>query len=200
MPISSLSRYYSCFLIALLLSIASITEIKAQPRKGEFIEASIGLGITGSYSNVDIGGEGFFIQGEYVYAPKTWFSMRPYLGFITTSGEDEVESGRDTFVGKATTTALLVGGKIRLTAPIPYFAPYLESGFGASIGKFETKTGGRNIDKSGVITHIPFTIGVALGKRNTVEVEFTYYFMNEVQQFAGAAAVGLSFPINSPKN
>lgn len=185
--------------VCLLLTCGCFTLLQAQPRKGEFIEGSIGIGITSAYTDTDVGGEGFFIQGEYVYAPKTWFSLRPYLGFITTSGEDEIEDRDEVFLGRANTTALLIGGKIRLTAPIPYIAPYIESGYGASIGKFETVYLNQNIDKSGIVAHIPFTIGVGLGKRNEVEVELTYYFMNEVRQFTGAAAIGLSFPINSPK-
>lgn len=84
-----------------------------------------------------------------------------------------------------------------MRAPIPYVAPYFEIGIGASIGKFETLTAFDDIDKSGIISHIPFAFGLELGKNNNVDLGFTYYFQPSVEQFAGAFAVGITFPLKN---
>ena len=98
---------------------------------------------------------------------------------------------------KAETKAFLLGGKVRVRAPIPWVAPYVEIGIGTSIGKFETLTAFDNIDKSGIIYHIPFSIGLELGKNNNVDLGFTYYFQPSVEQYVGAIAVGITFPLNN---
>ena len=53
--------------------------------------------------------------------------MKPYIGFISTSsnGKDLNDNPTDEI---ATATTLLVGGKVRVRAPIPY-VPYIEIGF-----------------------------------------------------------------------
>jgi len=90
---------------------------------------------------------------------------------------------------------LLLGGKARITAPIPWVAPYVEGGIGASIGSFETVTPGTSLQASGLIYHIPFTVGLSLGPWHNVDVAFTYYFHPTVRQYAGAAAFGISIPL-----
>lgn len=166
---------------------------KAQPNKGEFIEVAIGLGFSYPDENANIYGSGFYAQAEYAFALTSWFGLRPYAGFITTSAYDN-----DNYVSdyKATSKAFLLGGKARIAAPIPWVAPYIEVGVGASLGKFETYTPYANLEKNGLLVHIPFTLGLALGPKNNVEVAFTYYFHPAVEQFSAAAAIGLSFPLN----
>ncbi|WP_405207489.1 hypothetical protein [Aquimarina sp. LLG6339-5] len=95
---------------------------------------------------------------------------------------------------KAETKAFLLGGKARLRAPIPWVAPYAEIGIGTSIGKFETVTAFDNIDKSGVIYHIPFSFGLELGKNHNVDLGFAYYFQPSVAQYVGALTLGITFP------
>nr|WP_313809656.1 hypothetical protein [Allomuricauda sp.] len=163
--------------------------LKAQPKQGRFIDVSIGLGISAYDGDVDFSGSGFYFQGEYVYAPKKWLGLRPYLGLILTSGDDNT-----TFPdSEVATNAVLIGGKARILAPIPWVAPYLEAGIGASIGSFETLTPFTNISRSGLVAHIPVSIGLALGKRHGLDIAFSYYYHPSVDQFAGAAAFGLSF-------
>ena len=120
-----------------------------------------------------------------------WFSVRPYAGIILTS-ENESENQQNPLNYKVTSKAFLLGGKARICAPIPYIAPYLETGLGISIGSFETYTPSTNISKSGLIMHIPFSIGLALGKKHKVDIAFTYYYHPSVKQFSGAAAFGAS--------
>jgi hypothetical protein len=169
--------------------------IKAQPNKGKFINASIGFGISAPNDNSAPSGSGFYAQGEYVIGLTKWFGVRPYAGVIFTSASKTDDQGNPTPY-KVTSNAFMLGGKFRLVAPIPYFAPYLETGVGLSIGSFETYTAETDIKKSGVIVHIPFSVGVALGKKHKLDLAFTYYFQPSVQQFSGATAIGFTFPID----
>jgi len=185
----TLRNIFLILILTLFLNLAN-----AQPRKGEFINASIGLGLSAPDDNSDIDGNGFYAQGEYVFGITKWFGLRPYAGFIITSSpKNEIENQPQY---KVTSKAFLFGGKARICAPIPWIAPYIESGIGASIGSFETYTPFTNIKKSGILLHVPFTLGLALGPKHNVDIAFTYYFHSEADQFSGAAAFGLTFPIN----
>lgn len=180
--------------IAAVLVIFFISQGQAQFIKEKSVDVSIGLGISAPYDKVDFYGTGFYAQGEYVLSPAKWIDFRPYAGFISTKMNNDdtevVEAGY-----KSTANAFLFGGKTRITAPIPWVAPYFEIGIGASIGSFENITSNTSIKDSGVISHIPLSLGLELGPKHNVNIEFTYYFHNSMKQFAGAAAFGLSFPV-----
>lgn len=180
--------------ISCLLALFFSYSLKAQPRTGEFINASIGIGISAPYEDVDISSTGFYAQGEYILGITKWFGLRPYAGIVLTSGNDTENESLKEY--KVTTKAFSFGGKIRLAAPIPYAAPYIESGIGASIGTFKTYTTITNIKKSGVLLHIPFSLGLAVGRKHEVDIAFTYLFIPAAEQFSGAAAFGLLFPLN----
>lgn len=171
----------------------------AQTIKEKSIEASIGFGYVFVDEDIDLEGSGFYMQGEYVMKLKSWFEVRPYFGLIITDAETERKESFEP-VYRAVCNAVLIGGKARLIAPIPYFAPYFEIGLGASIGQFETFTPLENIDKNGVIFHVPLTLGVALGKKNNIEIEFAYYMQDNVKQVVGGAAVGFRFPLEKQKS
>jgi hypothetical protein len=184
---------YSTICLLFLFGLSSQI-ISAQPKKGKFIKASVGLAQSYPYNNIDIYGTGFYAQGEYVIGLKTWFGLRPYAGVLFTSSEDNQVPNYAGIVD-VTTNAFLLGIKARIAAPIPYVAPYIESGFGASIGSFTNITPSNNFDKNGIIAHIPLTLGLAIGKKHSLEIEFSYYFHNSVEQINGAFAVGYTFPL-----
>lgn len=70
------------FILALVL-IATHLQAQSQERS---INAQIGLGIsTPYYSNDEIGGTGFFLEGEYVMRLRSWFELKPFAGLILTS-------------------------------------------------------------------------------------------------------------------
>lgn len=166
--------------------------IYAQPNKGEFINASIGIGMCAPNDETDIDASGFYAQAEYIWSPLSWFGVRPYAGVIIASGEtDEVAMPKY----RIKSNAALLGVKARLAAPIPYVAPFIESGVGMSLGSFETYTKETNVKKSGALVHIPFSMGLAIGRNHNYEVKFTYYYHQSVEQFSGAMAVGFSFPL-----
>lgn len=183
----------TCSVIFFMLFFSTLTN--AQPRKGEFIQGSLGLGLSAPYEDVDLYGSGFYTQVEYVLALKKWFGVRPYAGFIYTT-PNTYEVREDLSQYRVSSKAALLGGKIRVAAPIPWVAPYIECGLGVSIGSFETYTPNINIKKSGLQAHIPFSLGLAIGRKHNFDVAFTYYFQPALEQVAGAAAVGFSLPLN----
>ncbi|WP_239021946.1 hypothetical protein [Pontimicrobium aquaticum] len=181
----------------MLIIILSSNLAEAQFIKEKSINAQIGYGISSPYYSVgEIVDGGLFLQGEYVLRISSWFELKPYAGLILTSsnGKDLNDNPTDE---KAESNALLIGGKIRVRAPIRWAAPYVEIGIGASIGKFETFTAFTNINKSGFIYHIPFSFGLELGRNNNVDLGFAYYFQHTVDQYVGALAVGISIPLKN---
>ena len=186
-------KTYTSILLVLLLS--PICEAQSTYKKA--INAQIGFALSSPYESEDeIGDSGFFLQGEYILILKSWLELKPYVGLITTSSNGEDLDGNPTDE-RAETKAFLFGGKARLRAPIRWVAPYIEIGIGASIGKFETFTSTINIEKNGLIYHIPFAFGLELGRNNNFDLGFTYYFQPTVEQFAGAFAIGVTFPLKS---
>ena len=172
------------------------TQVQAQFIKEKAIDVSIGIGFSAPDDGYEVIGNGFYAQGEYVLGLNKWIDIRPYVGYISTKmsegDTDQINAGY-----RATANAFLFGGKTRLTAPIPWVAPYIEIGIGGSIGSFETFTPSTSIEDSGMFVHIPVSLGLELGPQHNVNVEFTYYYHNSLEQFAGAAAIGISIPIGN---
>lgn len=182
-------------IIILLIIILNSNVAEAQFIKEKSLNVQIGYGLSAPNNSVDgVVDTGFFVQGELVLKVASWVEIRPYAGFILTNsnGKDLNDNPTDE---KAESKAVLLGGKVRVRAPIPWVAPYVEIGVGTSIGKFETFTAFDDIDKSGIIYHIPFSLGLELGRNNSVDLGLAYYFQPSVEQYAGAFAVGITFPL-----
>ncbi|WP_418263392.1 hypothetical protein [Flavobacterium faecale] len=183
-------------IIQLIVTTLFFSQINAQVIKEKKLSVSIGYGLTFPYyDDIDIANSGFFAQGEYVLKFSNWISLRPYAGVLFTKSNGKDIKDNPT-VYESTANALLIGGKGRLTFPIPYVAPYLESGLGASIGNFKTITPKGDSSKSGMIRHIPFTLGLAVGRKHNVDIAFTYYYQPTVNQIAGAIAFGYTIPLD----
>ncbi len=184
-------------ILTVIILISNLVD--AQLIKEKSINVQIGYGLSAPNNSVDnIVDDGFFTQGELILKIASWLELRPYAGLILTSsnGKDLYENPTNE---KAESKALLLGGKARVRAPIPWVAPYIEIGIGTSIGKFETFTAFDNINKSGIIYHIPFSLGLELGQNNNVDLGLTYYFQPSVKQYVGAFAVGITFPLINKK-
>ncbi|WP_350289301.1 hypothetical protein [uncultured Croceitalea sp.] len=183
--------------LILLIVVLTSNLTQAQFIKEKSINAQIGYGLSTPNNSLDeVVDDGFFAQGELVLKVASWVEFRPYAGLILTSSDGRDLNNNPTDE-KAESKAFLLGGKARVRAPIPWVAPYVEIGIGTSIGKFETLTAFDNIDKSGIIYHIPFSLGLELGKNNTFDLGFTYYFQPSVEQYVGAFAVGITFPLKN---
>ncbi|SHM77922.1 hypothetical protein [Flavobacterium saccharophilum] len=188
--------------ISIVLIFLFLTLTKAQATD-KAIKASIGFASSGSYyienygaqEEVDVMGGGLYLQGEYIFGITSWFSARPYVGGIFTSVDKNPDLQNQPQY-RVTTNAFLVGGKVRFFAPIPWVAPFVEGGIGASIGKFETLTPGVNFDKSDVLLHIPFSLGLAIGRKHSFEIGISGYFHPAAKQSNGVFAVGYTFPLD----
>jgi len=182
-------------ILSIILLITNI--IQAQFIKEKSINVQIGYGLSAPSNSVDeIVDDGFFAQGELVLKAASWVEFRPYAGFILTNSNGNDLNDNPTNE-KAESKAFLLGGKARVRAPIPWVAPYIEVGIGTSIGKFETFTAFDNIDKSGIIYHIPLSFGLELGRNNNIDLGFAYYLQPSVEQYAGAFAIGITIPLKN---
>lgn len=182
-------------ILVLIFIILASTRVQAQFIEEKSSDVSIGLGLSAPYEHMGLlRSPGFYAQGEYVVSPASWIDFRPYAGVILTkikkNNSEQVEARF-----RSSANAVLFGGKARFTAPVPLVAPYVEIGIGASIGSFETFTPTTSIDDSGVFLHIPFSLGFELRFLDNVDIRLTHYFHNNLEQFTGAAAVGISFPV-----
>ncbi len=183
------------FIVILSCSLLFANFAKAQTKEGKLISVIVGSGLTFPDEDIDVSGNGFYVQGEYLVSMNKCFSFRPYAGVIFTSTDNN--DAKSNLLGyEVTTNAFLFGGKIRFLVPIPYVAPYFELGLGASIGSFRTYTSKTDITKSGFVKHIPFSIGLALGRMRNFNLAFTYYDHSSVKQISGAIAFGYTFPID----
>lgn len=181
--------------LIILIAILTSNFIEAQFIKEKSINAQIGYGISLPYDSVDeTADDGFFMQGELVLEAYSWLEIRPYAGLILVNSNGKDIDGNPTNE-KAESKAFLIGGKTRLRAPIRWVAPYIEAGIGISAGKFETFTAFTNINKSGVIYHIPVSFGLELGKKNNFDLGFTYFFHPTVEQYSGAFTFGVTIPL-----
>ncbi|MDO1502518.1 hypothetical protein Q2T40_20475 [Winogradskyella maritima] len=182
-------------IIKLLFITLSINISSAQFVKEKAIKASIGYGQSAPYEDIDVTGSGFYAQGELVLTVTSWIDFRPYAGVLFTK-PDEQENPEIDPSFKSTANAFMTGVKTRLRAPVPWVAPYFEFGAGLSVGSFETITANVNIDKSGVLFHVPISIGLEIGRNHNFDFGITFNYHNAAQQFSGATLIGLTFPID----
>ena len=157
------------------------------------LDVQIGLGLISPTENLDLFGTGFYLQGKYVYEVSKWIEIRPYAGVVLTKARQSDKVALKNF--KVATNAFLLGGKVRLSIPIPWVAPYIELGIGGSLGKFQTITSKIQIDHGGATYHIPFTLGIKFGRNHETDLALSYFFHNNKQQFAGAYAIGFTISI-----
>jgi hypothetical protein len=187
-----MSKLYT-LAVTLIFSTLLCSTLYAQPQTGHQVHISAGLGISDTTDDVQTDASGFYAQVEYVYAPASWLGIRPYAGVLFSSGESDKEAVSP---WRLKTNTALLGVKARLVAPIPYVAPFIESGIGMSVGNFATYTEYTAIKKNGVLYHVPISLGLAIGRNHNYEVKFSYYVQPTVHQFLGAAALGFSFPVD----
>lgn len=192
---SSFNQRNLAFTVVLFICFLNSGYTTAQQLMGKYVKLSLGIASSYPYDeSEDIYGSGFYASGEYIHVVTEWFSIRPYANIFITGTNNSSDFTEDY---EATSKAFMLGGKARLFAPIPYVGPFIELGFGASIGSFRTFTPLTNIEKQGVVMHIPFTLGLALGKNHNFEIAMMYYDNYPMEQ--GNTAFALSYTIKIGK-
>jgi hypothetical protein len=169
----------------------------APPQRDRQLGILVGLGMVvadgTSASQVNGYGSGLYASAEYAFRASSWFSPRLYGGLlyaptVGSSCEPEVSpcdvSGRYVFAG----------AKARLTAPIPWVAPFAELGLGASVGRFSSRYG-TVVDRSatGLTYHVPVAVGLAVGPHHGLELSFQYLVHPALLQTGGGTAIGFRF-------
>lgn len=182
----------ACTLVMFLFTY-NVTQAQSIKRKS--IDLSIGLGVSVPKDHSGTGSAaGLYIQGEYVFEMSKWVDIRPYVGLLLVRSSNKLINA-DINEYEIKSNIFLIGGKTRAKIPIPWIAPFVEIGIGASIGSFRTFTTMTDINKNGIIYHIPFSIGLELGRKHDVEILFSYIIQNKVRQLAGALAFGVPIPL-----
>ncbi len=177
--------------IALLLCLlGSINTFFAQNYESDQFSIKLAYGmITPDDGTIDYSSSlGINFEGNYVYGVKTWFQIRPYAGVFTA-----INTGGDIDTNRVGQTSLMFGAKGRLVAPIRNFGPFVELGYGASLGNFRTLTAETDESKKGFYTHIPVSAGIAVGNRQNFDIAFTYFFYPNLAQttsiFGGSLSI-----------
>lgn len=180
-------------LLGLFLGYSAL--IQAQFIQEKSISAQIGLGLSAPNNSVDgLVDDGFFAQAELILKVKSWLELRPYAGFISTnSGGEDLDGNPSNEI--ATTKAFLMGGKARVRGKLGWIAPYIEAGIGTSIGSHRTFTLFDDIDRSGITYHIPLSAGIEFGRNGNFDLGLMYFLQPSVKQYAGAFAIGVTFPL-----
>jgi hypothetical protein len=160
------------------------------------LHVSAGLGLSfptdQDLDDSDADGQGGFGEVEYVYAPVEWATPRAYAGLLLTGANGDCQLTPCDVSAKIG----FLGVKGRLLAPIPYVAPFFELGFGASVGSMSTRAGGIvDIERSGIMYHVPITLGLALGEHHEFELSLQYLTHPEQRQVGAALAIGFGFPL-----
>jgi hypothetical protein len=156
---------------------------------------SLGLGMSGAtQTGAHATADGFYGEGEYWIAPLSWLQLRSFAGVLLTSTDPHTCSNASSC--DVSERILFGGGKIRLLAPIPYVAPYVETGLGLSFGSIRAVD--VNVDQrmNGITYNIPFAFGLALGEYHTIDLGLGYLFHPAAWSLSGALAVGLTFRLN----
>lgn len=188
----AMARTLAAILLVGTLSVwASPAVANPQP---PLIQVSAGLGLALADNPYDAGGSGFYAAGEYVLRPTIWFTPRAYVGLLLVSPDADCPVGVSPC--EVSSRIGFLGSKVRLMAPIPYIGPFVELGLGASLGRITTRVGSTlDASRRGVTYHIPWAVGIALGRHYQFELSFQYLEHPEEKQTSGAAALGISFPL-----
>lgn len=176
---------------------------RAQPHLGYSLQPSFGLAFSSSYAERDRehdapGGFGPWLGFDVAYGMTSFAGVRAYSAWINakpTDDEDEhATCARAAVDCEVSARGVLLGTAIRLVAPIPWFAPFIEIGVGGSLGRFRTETLTRRIRRTFAV-HSDLGLGVALGPGHNVEIAVRMFTLAPLQQIIGFLGASLSIPL-----
>lgn len=185
----------SLVVVLVLSSAARAGAQPLQPREPlRLLQVLGGVGVTFAedqdrYSGQGLGG---YLGAELVFRPGSFFQPRLYAGALATFPDaDSCRAAPCDVESKI----FFLGAKVRLMAPIPYVGPFVDVGLGASLGYLRTLDLDHDERVRGAAFHIPFALGLAIGKRHELDLSFSYLVHPAQDQVAGAFAFGLGFPL-----
>lgn len=181
---------------AIVLGLAALHAGPAAAQSRHLLLVAGGLGLTRPASErVEGSGSGGYGEVEYVYRPVEWFAPRSYAGVLITRPEQDCGVGVSPC--DVSSRIFFLGAKVRLMAPIPWVGPFAEIGLGASVGRLSTRSGQAvDVTARGVMVHVPWAVGLALGARREFELSFQYLQHTAQKQVGGAVALGLAFELD----
>ena len=139
--------------------------------------------------NHGLGGGGY-VKVAYAYALTEWLSPRAYAGFDIT--------GRGLHCDSCDLrSALGFGGlAVRLTAPIPWIAPFVEGGIGAAFGTIHTKVD-NYVDATyhGGYVQVPFSLGLSVGHHHQADVVLGVLYHPRADQIVYIFGFGIREPL-----
>ncbi|MDX2472159.1 MAG: hypothetical protein QNL91_00465 [Candidatus Krumholzibacteria bacterium] len=140
-------------------------------------------------------GVGLFLEVDRVWRANRAIQPVAYAGAVFTWPADDSCTHPDDSCNVSAST-VFVGGKVRLMIPIPWVAPFIEAGLGMSAGRITTMDGGLDDRQdSGLLLHVPFSLGLALGKEHGYTFAFSYLAYPNKNHVDGAMAIGFDIPL-----
>lgn len=187
-------------LVLILVGALLVSEVAEAQERGHALEPSIAVAGTLSTSDdkeSEISGDGWLARLEYNLGATSYLAWKPYAGLLMTWGSDDTDPRckRAVVECEATTQAVLLGSKVRLALPIPWFAPFAEVGLGFSLGYSRTETLQNRRHVNGAI-NFPLALGVALGPAHSVELSLAMFQLGAARQLALGLSLGFRVPID----
>jgi hypothetical protein len=182
--------------LGLLLALVP-TQLTAQ-WVGDY-QASGGLGVSFSPEREGAGVGGSFVL-ERAVGSAVWGGGRVYAGgFFSNASAHRCPTGIEPC--SISSQIAVAGAKARLLAPIPYVGPFIEVGAGLSIGSLENRIGAHGrfsaLDDihSGVMVHIPVSLGLAFGSRHQHDLSLDYFAHPGRNHVTGSFSIGVGFAL-----
>ena len=187
--------------LAVVVILAGMTHAAAaeEEESPRALGLSAGIGSVSAQrqngQDVDGRGAGAYAQAQYIFRPAHWFTPRLYVGTVLAT-PDSGSCGAGVDPCDVSAKIFFFGGKFRLMAPIPYVGPFIELGIGGSVGHMSTRSG-QQVDATGkgLMYHVPFGIGLALGERHQFEIAGQGLVHPEQKQICGGIALGVTLDL-----
>jgi hypothetical protein len=154
------------------------------------VHAYGGLGVDQpSGDGVEGKGSGLLLGAEYA---RSSFDYLRFYGGLQFTSPDRDSCGEFVSPCEVSSKIGFFGAKLRLSAPIPYVAPYFEIGLGGSLGRMVTRVSDKvNAVGSGLMFHVPVGVGLAIGSQHSFELGIALLFHPAQRHVSGGFAVGI---------
>jgi hypothetical protein len=184
---------------ALLLATPAVAEVEGPPPGDPWDERAVLVQVGPAFVWADTiaqadAGNGALLEGVYVFHRDSWLTPRLYAGLLATSKHATCQSF--TQPCEVSTAFVHGGARVRLEAPIPWVAPFLEAGLGLAAGRRTTRIGAELDASGGGLTYtVPFGFGLAVGKRHQYQLGISSSRIPGWHLVASGLTVGFGFAL-----